>query len=257
VTETRWNRLTAPELVDLAARDALVLVPVGATEQHGGHLPTGVDDFLAAEVSRRAAELVAPSAPVIVTPSVWCGLSEQHMPFGGTITIRVNTLRLILRDVCRSLVRCGFRRILIVNGHRGAVAALDAIVDDLTPDLDADLAVTSYYVAGHEAVAEALTGQDRLMHGCEAETSMALAAFPELVRTDRIEDAFGPDLPAGPGCAARPEPVYRSVPFGMVTSSGVAGDARGADADKGERILDGCARALAALISAETALSAD
>jgi creatinine amidohydrolase len=240
--------------VDLAARDALVLVPVGATEQHGAHLPTGVDDFLAAEVARRAAELVAPNAPVVVTPSVWCGLSGQHMPFGGTLTIRINTLRMILRDLCRSLVRSGFRRILIVNGHRGAVSALDAIVDDLTPDLDADLAVTSYYALGHAAIGEALTGQDRLMHGCEGETSMALAAFPELVRTDRIEGAFGPDLPAAQAGTAS---VYRSVPFGMITTSGVAGDARGADADKGERILDGCARALAALISAEAALTPD
>lgn len=254
MTETRWNRLTAPELVDLAARGALVLVPVGATEQHGEHLPTGVDDFLAAEVCRRAAELAAPEAPVVVTPSIWCGLSEQHMPFGGTITIRLNTLRMILRDVCRSVVRAGFRRVVIVNGHSGAVSALDAIVDDLTRDLDADLAVTSYYTVGRGAVAAALAEQEHLMHGCEGETSMALAVFPDLVHADKLGGAHGPPLPA---FAREPSPVYRSVPFGMVTTSGIAGDAREASADKGEEIIEGCARALAAMITAESALSAD
>lgn len=253
MTETRWNRLTAPEVVDLAARDALVLVPVGATEQHGEHLPTGVDDFLAAEVCRRAAELAAPDAPVVVTPSVWFGLSEQHMPFGGTITVRLNTLRVVLRDVCHSVVRAGFRRVVLVNGHSAAVSALDAIVDDLTPGLDADLAVTSYFAVGQAAVTDALTEQTRLMHGGEGETSMALAVFPDLVRTDKVETAYGPALP---GVAREAGAVYRSVPFGMITSSGVAGDARGAAADKGELLLDGCARALAALITAEAALSA-
>lgn len=254
MTETRWNRLTAPELVDLAARGAVVLVPVGATEQHGEHLPTGVDDFLAAEVCRRAAEFAAPESPVVVTPSIWCGLSEQHMPFGGTITIRLNTLRMVLRDVCRSVVRAGFRRVVIVNGHSGAVSALDAIVDDLTPGLDADLAVTSYYAVGAAEIAGTLDAHRHLMHACEGETSMALAAFPDLVRTEKVEKAYGPALPA---FATEPVPVYRSVPFGMITTSGVAGDAREADAEKGERILEGCARALAALIAAESALSAD
>ncbi|GHK05075.1 hypothetical protein SY2F82_68720 [Streptomyces sp. Y2F8-2] len=55
MSEVQWNRLTAGQLRDLAARGAVVLLPVGATEQHGPHLPTGVDDFLAAEVCRRAA----------------------------------------------------------------------------------------------------------------------------------------------------------------------------------------------------------
>ncbi|GAA2157841.1 creatininase family protein [Actinomadura napierensis] len=64
---------------------APVLLPVGVTEQHGLHLPTGVDDFLAAEVCRRTAVLMAERGrPVVVAPSVWCGLSEHHMGFGGT-----------------------------------------------------------------------------------------------------------------------------------------------------------------------------
>lgn len=81
MSEHRWNRLTAPELRELAAQDALVLLPVDSTEQHGAHLPTGVDDFLATEVCHRAAALVGDHAPVVVAPPVWCGLAEHHMSF--------------------------------------------------------------------------------------------------------------------------------------------------------------------------------
>ncbi|MEU5609905.1 creatininase family protein [Streptomyces sparsogenes] len=243
--ENRWNRLTASELRDLAQRDAVVLLPVGSTEQHGEHLPTGVDDFLAAEVCRRAAD--AAHTPVVVAPSVWCGLAEHHMPFGGTVTLSLPTLHALLRDVCHSILRSGFRHILIVNGHGGNVTALNALVNELTVELDAPIAVTSYFTAGREVIADTLETQQHLMHACEGETSMALAAFPDHVRTERVAQAVGPDIFLQ---SEDRSAVYRSVTFDIITRSGTAGDARTASAVKGERLLDGCARALADLIDA-------
>ncbi|GHF40245.1 creatinine amidohydrolase [Amycolatopsis bartoniae] len=243
MVEHRWNRLTAPRLRELAAQDAVVLLPVGSTEQHGEHLPTGVDDFLATEVCRRAAALA--SVPVVVAPSVSCGLAEHHMAFGGTLTLSLSTLHALLRDVCRSILRAGFRRILLVNGHGGNVTALQALVPELTAELAAPIAVTSYFTAGRTAIAEVLETQSHLMHACEGETSMALAAFPELVRTDLLPRAAGPAIALQ---AEDPAPVHRFVPFGETTANGVAGDARTATADKGAALLDGCARALADLL---------
>ncbi|MGV9503357.1 creatininase family protein [Streptomyces sp. NPDC003642] len=244
--EHRWNHLTAPALRHLAAQDAAVLLPVGSTEQHGAHLPTGVDDFLAAEVCRRAAALAAPM-PVVVAPSVWCGLAEHHMPLGGTLTLSLSTLHALLRDVCRSILRAGFRRVLLVNGHGGNVTALNALVNELTAELSAPLAVTSYFTAGRAAIAGVLERQESLMHACEGETSMALAAFPSLVREEKLPQAVGPAISLQSEDAS---PVYRSVPFDTLAPSGIAGDARGATAAKGERMLDGCARALADLLRA-------
>jgi len=242
VTETRWSHLTAPELRALAARDAVVLLPVGSTEQHGAHLPTGVDDFLAAEVCRRAASAAAGRVPVVVAPSVWCGLAEHHMSFGGTMTLSLPTFHALLRDVCRSVLRAGFRRILLVNGHGGNVTALNALVGELTAELSAPIAVTSYFTVGRKAIREALETQQHLMHACEGETSMAMAAFPHLVREELLDRA------AGPATELQSEdtrPVQRFVPFEDVTGSGTAGDARAASAAKGERMLRGCAEALA------------
>lgn len=243
MTENRWNRLTAPELCDLARRDAVVLLPVGSTEQHGEHLPSGVDDFLAAEVCRRAAA-VAP-VPAVVAPSVWCGLAEHHMPFGGTLTLSLPTLHALLRDVCRSILRAGFQHILIVNGHGGNVTALNALVNELTVELGSPIAVTSYFTAGRAVISGALETQRHLMHACEGETSMALAAFPALVRTELAARAVGPAISLQ---SEDSSPVYRSVTFDTVTRSGTAGDARGASTAKGERMLDGCADAVAELL---------
>ncbi|GGP63155.1 creatininase family protein [Saccharothrix coeruleofusca] len=242
--EHRWNHLTAPELRALAERDAVVLLPVGSTEQHGEHLPTGVDDFLAAEVCLRAAAM-AP-VPVVVAPSVWCGLAEHHMAFGGTLTLSLPTLHALLRDLCRSVLRAGFGRVLIVNGHGGNVTALNALVNELTAELGAPLAVTSYFTAGKAVIERTLQTQDQLMHACEGETSMALAAFPGLVRAEKVPAAVGPTISLQSEDSA---PVHRSIPFERIAPTGTAGDARTASAAKGERLLDGCARALADLLA--------
>ena len=83
--EIEWHKLRAPELRALAEADAMVIIPVGSTEQHGPHLPVQVDARLAAEVANRAAARIAEHRPAVVAPTLWCGLAEHHMAFGATI----------------------------------------------------------------------------------------------------------------------------------------------------------------------------
>ncbi|MDL4816571.1 creatininase family protein [Actinomadura opuntiae] len=238
-----WNQMSAGVLRQRAASGAPVLLPVGATEQHGPHLPTGVDDFLAAEACRRTAALMAERGrPVVVAPSVWCGLSEHHMGFGGTFTLSLPTYHALLRDLCGSVRRAGFRRLLIVNGHGGNVLALGAIGHELSRELDLDIAVTSYFTAAEGRIAEILESRDTLMHACEGETSMMMAAYPDLVDHARIAEATGPDI----SLQSRPDHfVQQSRPFDAVTPTGVAGDARPATSAKGNAMLDACAAAMA------------
>jgi creatinine amidohydrolase len=238
-----WNHMSAVVLRQRAASGAPVLLPVGATEQHGPHLPTGVDDFLAAEACRRTAVLMAERGrPVVVAPSVWCGLSEHHTGFGGTFTLSLPTYHALLRELCDSVRRAGFRRLLVVNGHGGNVSALGAIGHELSRELDLDIAVTSYFTAAEARIAEILESRDTLMHACEGETSMMMAAHPDLVDHTRIAEATGPDitLQSRPGHF-----VQRSRSFDAVTPTGVAGDARPATPAKGDAILDACAAAMA------------
>src|SRR4051812_23307387 len=119
VREVEWSRMKAHEIKARQAENALVIVPVGSFEQHGPHLPVQVDTLLAGEVARRAAVKIAATQSVLVTPTVWCGLAEHHMSFGGTLTLDFETFQALLRCICHSLIRQGFRKILLLNGHGG------------------------------------------------------------------------------------------------------------------------------------------
>src|SRR5690606_8626191 len=94
-------------------------LPVASMEQHGPHLPVGVDTFLCEGVCRRTADLAAKTVPVVVAPTLWCGMAEHHMAFGGTFTFDLPTYRAVLLSFLRNIARHGFKRVLIVNGHGG------------------------------------------------------------------------------------------------------------------------------------------
>lgn len=247
MTETAWNKLSAEALRVLAAKDAIVLLPVGSTEQHGPHLPTGVDDFLCSEVCRRVAAELAPDCPVVVAPTLWCGLADHHVAFGGTFTLTLSTYYAVLKELCRSILNAGFRRIVIVNGHGGNIQALATFTGELTRELNAPIATATYFMEAREAMAAILEDQAGVMHACEAETSMMMVVRPELVDTKRFGEAHGPNFDIMASLVPSLK-TFRS--FADFTTSGVAGDARRASRAKGERLLAACAAALAVRLRA-------
>ena len=249
MSEVFWNRMKASELVERAAQDAIVLLPVASTEQHGPHLATGTDDVLCTEACRRAAAIVGESRPIVVAPTVWMGLAEHHVAFGGSFTVSLKTWHALLRDLCDAILRAGFRRIVIVNGHGGNMSALNALTVELTRELEAPIATTSYFAFLDDAMPEILEDQSGVQHACEAETSMMMAVRPELVDAARLPEAFGPHASMSAALARRMH-VWRS--FRDMSPSGVLGDARRSSRDKGERLLDAAAEGLAkALIAGE------
>ena len=90
--EVEWRRLRADELRERAQRNAIVIVPIGALEQHGPHLPSMVDWRCVHEVSHRAARIMEKSVPVVVAPTIPYGMSEHHMSLNGTITLDYATM---------------------------------------------------------------------------------------------------------------------------------------------------------------------
>ena len=240
-----WNRMRAEELRASAQADAIVILPVASTEQHGPHLATGVDDVLCSEICRRAAErLHGRGVPAVVAPTLWAGLAEHHVAFGGSFTLTLATYQAILRDRCRSIVRAGFRRIILVNGHGGNMSALNAMSAELTRDVEAPIAIATYWMLAEEAFGAVLEDQRALMHACEGETSMIMALRPEMVDRSRLAEAFGPQTTrAG---SVLNQPLHRWRSFKELTPTGVFGDARRASPEKGERLLEAAADALAA-----------
>jgi hypothetical protein len=145
-TEVEFRRLRADELRARASADAVAIVPFGAIEQHGPHLPVEVDSLLGHDVALRTARKMAARAePVVVLPMVWTGVSEHHMSFGGTITLDLATYAALAEGICRSLVRHGFRRLVLLNGHGGNDNALRCIADDLTPKLGVPIIQFTYW----------------------------------------------------------------------------------------------------------------
>jgi creatinine amidohydrolase len=242
--ETAWQHLTAAQLNERAAAGAVVLLPVASTEQHGPHLATGVDCILVAEVCRRAAaRLTGLGRPVVVAPVLWAGLAQHHMAFGGSFTLRLATYQALLTDLGHSIREAGFRRLVVVNGHGGNMTALNAMSAELTRDLGLDLGITTYFQLAEAAIAPLLEDQPGVLHACEAETSMMLAVRPDLVDETRLAQAQGP-MAARAGAALN-APLHRWRSFADITETGVLGDALSATPEKGERLLQAAADALA------------
>ena len=167
------------------AGEALLVVPIGATEQHGPHLPLGTDFLIVEHVARAAAQAArqATELDVLVAPTLPFGSSHHHLPFGGTVSLASERYFAALRDMVASLIQGGFRRIFLLNGHGGNHELMQVVVRDLALELPVNLAAASYWSLARDALTAA--GLDRIGHlpghAGVFETSLILALRPELV----------------------------------------------------------------------------
>ena len=246
--EVRWDRMTAPALVEAAGEKAVVILPLGATEQHGPHLPTQVDWRLAYEVSLRAARLMHRRQRALVTPAIPFGMSEHHMSLGGTLTLNYSTMAAVIGCVVRSAARHGFERIFVLNGHGGNIAALETIITELTVELRLPLAGGTYWQIAAGSIREILEQQAVVLHACEAETSMLQAISPEIVMP--LDALLKAPLVPGLSAIAGVNPgVYRWQQLQTRSKLGLIGEAWSATPEKGRRLLDAIARDVAAALS--------
>jgi creatinine amidohydrolase len=238
-----WRKLRADQLREQARKDAIVILPVAAIEQHGPHLPVEVDSILGETVAARTAEkLQAAGEEVVVLPVLWTGLSEHHMSFGGTITLDNATFAAVVEGVVKSVVRHGFRRIALLNAHGGNENALRTIVDDLTPKLGVPIIQFTYWYAAAVAIGKILETQGGLQHACEAETAMMMAVRPDLVAKDRIPLAKSNTTPDLSDLVGGGVYMWRSI--GSRSGSGVIGNPEAASKEKGEALFDAISTAL-------------
>ena len=239
-----WKELTAEDLRGKAAANAIVILPVASMEQHGPHLPVGVDTFLCEAVCRAGAEMAVQSVPCVVAPTLWCGMAEHHMAFGGTFTFDIPTYRAVLLAFVKSIERHGFKRVFIVNGHGGNIAAMNSFLPDFARETSLMLYATTYFDLSKDDLAQFLEDQKSVQHACEVETSMMMVVAPDTVKHDRLPQAFG----MLNGDPRKAYPASRFQSFTNITESGVIGDARRANADKGKKLLAVCAEGLAATL---------
>jgi creatinine amidohydrolase len=172
--DLKWH-----EVSEYLSKKDLILLPVGSTEQHGQHLPLITDTAWAIHV----AEAVAAQENVLVAPPLYFGWTPHHLSYPGSITLKPETLTQVIMDICNSLICHGFKKILILNGHR--VANLPPIeiaasrIRNLTQAYVAILDLALIVVEEVRAICESPVGG--FGHADEIETSFMLYKHPELV----------------------------------------------------------------------------
>jgi creatinine amidohydrolase len=255
-----WIDLTTAEFGDIDRERLIALLPVGATEQHGPHLPLSVDSRIAAALVKRVADALPPAFPLSVLPMLHFGVSPEHADFPGTLSLSAETMLAVLMDVGRSVAAAGIRKLAILNSHGGQPQLLDLAAQKLRREcrlLVFPLNAYRYWsVERHFGAEEAALG----IHGGAAETSIMLAIAAETVRRARIADF--PSLAADMAKRFRHlRPYGRLAGFGWqaqdLNPAGAVGNATRADAAKGAALLDEAAAMLAEILHEIAGLSPD
>jgi creatinine amidohydrolase len=227
----QWSELAWPDIGRLLVSPPegggqhVGLVPVGATEQHGPHLPAGTDTIIAAGICARAAE----QCGALSLPAIPVAVSYGHgTQLPGTLSLPTEVVAAIVRQYAQWAATSGLRRLLFVNSHLGNSAALGMATDELRlyhPELR--VGVVDWWSLDRTVAAEATTdGED--IHANRAETAMMLALAPELVHTDRLADADDEDRTA--------ELVFRYTAPAL-SRNGVTGRPSEATGELGDKLL--------------------
>lgn len=178
--------LTWPEAQEWAKKNPVVIVPVGATEQHGPHLPLKVDIATADYIARKVAEKTG----MLVTPPLNFGYSELWLHYPGTISFTQETFRSAIRDICTSLIRGGFRKIFILNGHNPNLVLMQNVIYELVDQLEdkgIQLGCGTYIFMAKEECDKIGENFRDGTHANEMETSTSLALFSGLVKMDEAK----------------------------------------------------------------------
>jgi creatinine amidohydrolase len=243
--ERRMSSMTQMEIAQVIAERKPVILPTGATEAHGPHMPTDTDTHQAEYVALALAERI----DAVVAPAVAYGISKTFEFFPGTISLSIPTYQTMLFEIGAALIKQGFRQLIILNGNRPNGTANDAVarllVDELDTDFEFKVSAVSYWEPGADrihAMRKSVVGG--MGHGCEFETSFQLATRPQLVKMDRLAGAkYGPvgwDLVA----PTNPTRTYMRRPRPDVGHAAIFGDPTKASAQAGEAFIAAAVDAL-------------
>jgi creatinine amidohydrolase len=177
--------------------NTVIVLPCGAIEQHGPHLPCSVDSVIASGVMGKALERLPPEVRAFALPTITYGKSEEHLHFPGTMTLTGTTLLATVIEIGESVYRSGFRKLLLANGHGGQPQVLEMAARELR------LRHGDYVVVPHgvsrlpSAASKQVSDQEKrlAMHAGHSETALMLALAPDTVHMERAAANFPPPFP--------------------------------------------------------------
>lgn len=230
-------RLSRKQVAELDKTDALVLLPIGAVEQHGPHLPAYTDTLINESMLTYGFEALPEGAPIWLLPPIPYGKSTEHLGHPGTISLSATTLMGVLMDIAKSLKLSGFKRLAFYNTHGGNVDLLNMMGRDIRHETGMEVYKLNLLL--HEGDARRPTLD---IHGGEVETSIVLAASGHWVDMREAPDEM-PNLPQEPNMVFQTKPI--SWVMSDLSDSGVAGNAQLATEAYGQELLERGGEAMA------------
>jgi creatinine amidohydrolase len=247
-----WMDMTWQDIAGAAGATVrwIAVLPLAAVEQHGPHLPLGVDTYIAeAYLARVQAQLPA-DLPVTFLPAQRIGVSAEHLSFPGTLTLSAATAMAAWTELGESLARAGVRKLVLVTSHGGNVAAMESVARDLRTRLGMLAVTVGWHRFGYPDGAFTAEEKKHGIHGGDIETSLMLAGKPETVRMEQAPNATPATIAMGR--EFKWLGAYRPAGFAWMTQdlnpTGAVGDATLATAAKGKAALDHGAKAFVELL---------
>ena len=246
----RWEHLTTAEFRELPMESVIAVLPVAAVEQHGPHLPTGVDAIINRGILEGAAARLPAGLSVLVLPEQTIGLSIEHTAFAGTLSLGAATVMALWRDIAESVARAGIRKLVFFNSHGGQTEPMTILANELRARHDMLAVTASWFAFGLPDGLVGAAEQQYGIHGGAVETAMMLHLAPALVR-EQARAAFASSAQRRAADYRHLSPHGR-IGFGWQTQDlnpeGVCGDATAADAAMGATLVDHFAAALCELL---------
>ena len=168
---------SSPELARKIEQGAVVLLPIGQVEQHGPHLPVGTDTYIAEGVARRVAERLEGEIPILLLPAMWSTYSVDALgKWPGLIKVRTRTVIDLTHDIVASLLRMGFRKVVMLNGHGNNPGLLDTALRELADEFAAAPVLANVWSFSAESFTQVRRSEPGgAIHAGEYETSLMLA----------------------------------------------------------------------------------
>ncbi|WP_299146987.1 creatininase family protein [uncultured Tateyamaria sp.] len=242
----RWADQTRADFAALTDNTIAVL-PLGATEQHGPHLPFGVDTTLTEAVLDR----VETTASVLQLPTLTITKSDEHHRHVGTLSLGSTTLLAMLDDIAASVAHAKVQRLVFFNGHGGNTALLEVAARAARIDHNMICTGTSWFAFADQSMFDAdAIAYD--LHAGDLETSAMLAARPDLVDMSQAQNfrtAMQHWEQAGYQTGLTGQPARPGWIIDDLNPEGALGNAAGATAEKGAHLLDTAAHGFAAWLA--------
>jgi creatinine amidohydrolase len=245
-----WWDLSTRDFAERDMGEVVAILPVGAVEQHGPHLPVRVDAAINAGILARAVALMPPDLPVLVLPALPIGKSNEHIAFPGTLSLPYGLLAKLWFEVARSAWRAGVRKIILFNSHGGQPQVMEIVCRELRVELGMFAVGASWFRTIDSSDLYSAGELQHGIHGGESETSVMLHLHPDLVAMQHAADFVPRSVEmARDYTLLTPE---GGVGFGWQTQdlhpAGACGNAAAADAARGAEQVERAARALLTLI---------